>query len=324
MRLSNMLAVAALAGCWVVSAAAQENYPDRPISIVNPLPPGGTTDLVARALAPFLEKRLGQPVVVENRSGAAGAVGNAYVANARPDGYTLLLTQSSLVLIPEADKALGRQPAYALSQLEPLARFTADPVIVAVQAESSIKNAQDLIKQIKERPGQMTFSSSGVFGPMHVPMEMLLRAAGGRMRHVPTNGGGPAITALLGGHVDVGTMVLAGATAQTRAGKIRPVVLIGAERNPAFPDLPSSTELGYPIDFAVWTGIFAPANTPAAILNRLAKDIEEASRDPAFKDAMEHAGTQIAFMPRDTFRAYLKKQADDISVAVKSISPGPR
>jgi tripartite-type tricarboxylate transporter receptor subunit TctC len=318
--LASILLMATMASASV--AASQENYPSRPITIVNPLPPGGTTDLVARALAAALEKRLGQPIVVENKSGAAGAVGTAFVANAKPDGYTLLLTQTSLLLIPEADRALGRQPAYAVPQLEPLARFTADPIIVAVQSERDIQTVQDLLKQVRERSGQMTFSSSGVYGPLHVPMEMFLRAAAARMRHVPTNGGGPAITALLGGHVDVGTMVVAGAVAQTKAGKIRPLVTLGMERNAAFPDVPSSKELGYPIDFAVWTGVFAPAKTPAAILEKLSREISAVAQDPSFKEAMEHAGTQAAFQSRDDFRAYLAKQTAEVSAAVMSIAPG--
>jgi tripartite-type tricarboxylate transporter receptor subunit TctC len=323
-RFAVILLLSTVAGSS--GAPAQDVYPSRPITIVNPLPPGGTTDLVARALAAVLEKKIGQPVLVENKSGAAGAVGTAYVANARPDGYTLLLTQTSLLLIPEADKALGRQPAYLANQLEPLARFTADPIILAVQVESSMQNAQDLLKQVREKPGQMTYSSSGVFGPLHVPTEMFLRAAGTRMRHVPTNGGGPAITALLGGHVDVGTMVVAGAVAQTRAGKIRPVVTLGAERNAAFPDVPSSTELGFPVDFAVWTGVFAPAKTPAPILAKLATEIAAVANDESFKEAMQRAGTQMAFMARDDFRAYLAKQSKDVSDAVASIAPnaGPQ
>jgi tripartite-type tricarboxylate transporter receptor subunit TctC len=316
---AGILLIAAMTDALV--AAVQDKYPSRPITLVNPLPPGGTTDLVARALALVLEKKIGQPVVVENKSGAAGAVGTAFVANAKPDGYTLLLTQTSLLLIPEADKALRRQPAYTVLQLEPLARFTADPIILAVQSENKIQTATDLLKQVRERPGQMTFSSSGVFGPLHVPTEMFLRAAGARMRHVPTNGGGPAITALLGGHVDVGTMVVAGAVAQTKAGKIRPVVTLGIERNSAFPDVPSSKELGYPIDFAVWTGVFAPAKTPASILEKLAEDIAAVAQDPSFKDAMEKAGTQASFQGRDDFRAYLAKQSAEVSAAVTSIAP---
>ncbi|MGE3993313.1 tripartite tricarboxylate transporter substrate binding protein, partial [Pseudorhodoplanes sp.] len=261
---------------------------------------------------------------VENRAGAAGAVGTALVANAKPDGYTLLLTQTSLLLIPVADKALGRQAAFSADQFEPLARFTADPIIVAVQASSKVTNVKDLLKQIQDQPGKMTYSSSGVFGPMHVPMEMFLRSAGGKMRHVPTNGGGPAITALLGGHVDVGTMVVAGATAQTKAGKIRPIMTLGAERNSAFPDVPSSTELGYPIDFAVWTGLFAPAKTPAPILAKLASEVAAAIQEPGFKEAMKNAGTQLVPLGRDAFRAYLEKQTKEVNAAVDSITPGAK
>jgi tripartite-type tricarboxylate transporter receptor subunit TctC len=291
------------------------------VLLVNPLPPGGTTDLVGRALATALEANLRQPFVVENKAGAAGAIGNAFVAHAKPDGYTLLVTQTAVALIPEADKVLGRKPAYQLSELEPLARLSADPVIVAVQAESPFQTIQDLMAAIKQKPGQYSYSSSGVYGGLHVPMEMFLRKAGLRMRHVPTTGGGPAVTALLGGHVDVGTMAVAAAEQNVRAGKFRALLSIGDVKSPIFPNLVTSADIGYPIDYALWTGVFAPTGTPEQILAKLDATIGESVRSPAFVEVMKKVNTPVEYLDRAGFKSYLASQANALAAAVAAIGP---
>jgi tripartite-type tricarboxylate transporter receptor subunit TctC len=313
------LAMAPLAGAF---ASAQEDYPAKPVMLVNPLPPGGTTDLVGRALANSLEAIFKKPFVIENKAGAAGAIGNAFVAHARPDGYTLLVTQTAVALIPEADKVLGRKPAYQLAELEPLARLTADPVIIAVQAESRFQTIQELIAAIKEKPGTLSYSSSGVFGGLHVPMEMFLRQAGLRMRHVPTAGGGPAVTALLGGHVDVGTMAVAAADQQVRGGKFRALLSLGDVKSPIFPNLPTSKDLGLSIDYALWVAAFAPAGTPEPILARLNTALGEAVRAGVFVDAMNKVSTPIEYLDRAAFKTYLATQAKALEAAVASIGPG--
>ncbi|HXF44520.1 MAG TPA: tripartite tricarboxylate transporter substrate binding protein, partial [Burkholderiaceae bacterium] len=176
-------------------AAAAQEYPTRPITMIVPFPPGGVADTVARPVAEAMARILKQPVVVENRAGAGGGVGMAAAAKAAPDGYTVLLALSSISIIPEADKILKRAPMYELRQLVPIARFTADPTVLVVRADSPWRTAQEFIADLRRHPAKYSYGSSGNYGTMHVPMEMLKSAAGFRMLHVPYTGAGPAVLA---------------------------------------------------------------------------------------------------------------------------------
>src|SRR5215216_3136128 len=201
-------------------ASAQSDWPARNITMVVPFPPGGQADLAARPVAAALEKILGRAVIVENRGGAGGAVGNAAAARAEPDGYTLLMTLSSLAVLPEADRLFERKPSYEVSQLAPVARVLADPTLLAIPADAPWKTLQDLVADAKKRPGEIPYGSSGPYGTLHVAMEMFANAAGIKLLHVPFRGAGPAVTGLLSGqiqalasapgvlkpHVDAGTM----------------------------------------------------------------------------------------------------------------------
>src|SRR3954470_19964364 len=179
--------LAALLACVAATAAAQD-YPNRPVTMIVPFPPGGVADITARPVAEAMGRYLKQPVVVENRAGAGGGVGMQYVSRAKPDGYTLLLALSSISIIPEADKVLGRDPMFQLDQLVPIARFTADPTVLVVRADSPYKSVKDLVEAAKQKPGGIPYGSSGNYGTMHVPMEMLDAAAGIQMLHVPFTG----------------------------------------------------------------------------------------------------------------------------------------
>src|SRR3981081_524572 len=185
------------------AAFAQAPYPSRNVTMIVPFPPGGQADLAARPVAAALEKILGRAVVIENRQGAGGAVGNAGAARAEPDGHTLLMTLSSVVILPEADRLFDRRPSYELDQLVPIVRVLADPGVLPVLTTSPYKTLQDLIADAKKRPGQITFSSSGNYGAAHVPFEMFQQSAGIKLQHVPYRGGGPALAAFLGGQVDI-------------------------------------------------------------------------------------------------------------------------
>ncbi len=180
----------------------QEKFPNRPITIVAPFPPGGVADLTARPVAASMEKVLKNPVVVVNKTGAAGAVGMSFVANAKPDGYTLLMALSSISIIPEADKLFDRKPAYTMDQLVPIALISADPTIFVVNADRPWKSVKEFVEDAKKRPGEISYSSSGVYGTLHMAMEMFSHAADINLKHVPYSGAGPALTAILGGHVD--------------------------------------------------------------------------------------------------------------------------
>src|SRR6185369_14136226 len=183
-------------------AGAQDAYPSKPITLIVPFPPGGVADIVARPAADALGRVLGAPVVIENKAGAGGGIGMAYVAKAKPDGYTLLLALSSISILPEADKIIGRPPMYQLDQLVPIARLTADPTVLAVRADSPWKTLQEFVADAKKRPGAISYGSSGNYGTMHVPMEMFASDAGIKLLHVPYTGAGPAVVGLLGGNID--------------------------------------------------------------------------------------------------------------------------
>ncbi|HXD43387.1 MAG TPA: tripartite tricarboxylate transporter substrate binding protein, partial [Ramlibacter sp.] len=172
-------------------AGAQGAYPGKPITMVVPFPPGGLADIVARPVAEAMSRDLGQPVIVENKAGAGGGVGMAYAAKAPPDGYTVLMSLSSLTVLPEADVVLGRQQMYALNSLRPIARFTADPTVLAVRADAPWKTVKDFVDDAKKRPGAINYGSSGNYGTMHVPMEILAQNAGVKMTHIPFTGAGP-------------------------------------------------------------------------------------------------------------------------------------
>src|SRR5690242_4633940 len=212
--------LAALVAMLALGAGAQD-YPNHPVTMIVPFPPGGVADITARPVAEAMGRFLQQTVVVENKSGAGGGIGMQYVARAKPDGYTVLLALSSISIIPEADKVLGREPMFQLAQLVPIARFTADPTVLAVRADSPYKSVADLVAAAKKAPGTIPFGSSGNYGTMHVPMEMLSQAAGVKMLHVPFTGAGPAIVALLGGQVDALATGPSTVTGHVRGGKVR-------------------------------------------------------------------------------------------------------
>src|SRR5215510_10759451 len=200
---------------------AQSLYPTRNITMIVPFPPGGQADLAARPVAQALEKILGRSVVVDNRAGAGGMLGNAAAARAEPDGHTLLMALSSMTFLPEAERLYDRKPSYEYDQLVPIARVLADPGVLAVRKDSPYQSLADLVADAKRRPGEISFSSSGNYGAAHVPFEMFQQAAGIKLLHVPYRGGGPALTAFIGAQVDV--------TAQA-PGPIHPFVQDGAAR----------------------------------------------------------------------------------------------
>ena len=309
------------ASLFAVAAAAfaQEQFPSRPISMIVPYPPGGFVDFTARPLAPAMEKFLKQPVVIANRPGATGAVGIAAAANAKPDGYTVLMAASSISVIPEADKLFDRKPAYTLDQLAPIALIWTDPVYLVVRSESPWKSIKDLVADARQRQGQLSFSSSGIYGALHIPTEMFLQAAKLKMRHVPTNGGGPAITALLGGHVDMTTGGPAALSVQIKAGKLRGLAGWGSKRHELLPDVPTLMELGYNIEYYVWVGLFAPSATPDASMKVLRDAARKAVEDPDYKAAMAKLSTPIHYLDAPEFQKFWDRDAKLLAEVMKVI-----
>ena len=301
-----------------VSAGADEQFPNRPITIVNPFPPGGQADLTGRPLAASLERILKQPVVITNKPGAAGAVGMQSVAVAKPDGYTVLITVPAFSTIPEVDKLFGRAPAYTRDQLAPLALVAADPTIIVVNADQPWRTVKDVLDDARKRPGEIVFSSSGIYGASHVPMEWLLQTAGGlKMRHLPTAGGGPAMTAVLGNHAQLWCSPPGVTSGHIKSGKVRPLAVTGATRHPYHPDVPTLKELGYEVDYYLWIGLFVPRATPPGIVKVLREAVKQAVDDAAFKSAMEKIQTPIAYKDTDEFRTWLDADAARLTEVVK-------
>ncbi len=318
-RRSTFPALVILLFAFMADALAQEKYPNRPITIVAPFPPGGVADLMARPVAAALENVLKNPVVVANKTGAAGAVGMSFVANSKPDGYNLLMALSSISIIPEADKLFDRKPAYTMDQLIPIALISADPTIFVVSAERPWKSVKEFVDDAKKRPGQISFSSSGVYGTLHMAMEMLSHGAGISLKHVPYSGAGPALTAILGGHVDTLASGPAVVIPHIKAGKLRPLAGWGAKRVASLPDVATFKELGYDIEFYIWAGLFAPRGTPEPVMKGIRDSVRQAVNTAEFKTAMEKLQTPIAYLDAPEFQKFWDKDAKMLTDAIKRI-----
>lgn len=317
MKKSSLL-LASLLAC-AATGYAQDHFPSRPISLIEPFPPGGFVDLTARPLAAAMEKVMKQPVVITNRPGASGAIGTAAVANAKADGYTVLITASTISMVPEADKLFDRKPAYTLNQLAPIALIWTDPTYLIVRSESPWKSVKELIADARQRQGQLSYSSSGLYGALHIPIEMFLQAEKLKMRHLPTNGGGPALTALLGGHVDMTTAGPAPLTAQIKSGKVRALVGYGAKRSELLPDVPTFMELGYNIEYYVWVGMFAPVEAPGPAMKALRDAVHRSVEDSDFKATMAKLNTAIHYLDAPEFRTFWDRDAKRIAEVIKGI-----
>jgi tripartite-type tricarboxylate transporter receptor subunit TctC len=299
--------------------SAQDAYPSKPITMVNPFPPGGVADVVGRPLAALMEKNLKQPVVMFNRPGAGGAVGMASVAKGPSDGYTILMGLSSISIFPVADRINGKTPSFELSDFAPIALVTADPTVLVVRTDGPYKTLKDFVDAAKATPGKINYSSSGVYGTLHVAMEIFANSAGIKLFHVPYQGGGPAVTALLGGQVEALASGPAAAIGQIRGGKMRALASWSTERLALLPEIPTFKELGYEAEFYIWSGVFASAATPPAIVSRLRASVKEAATSAEFKAAMEKVSTPVSYLDAPEFKKYWDRDAARLKVAVEKI-----
>jgi tripartite-type tricarboxylate transporter receptor subunit TctC len=301
------------------ASMAQSTYPDKTITMIVPFPPGGVADTVARPVAEALARELKQPVVVENRAGAGGALGIGVVARAPADGYTVLLSLSSISILPEADKLLERKPAYQLSQFKPIARFTADPTVLVVRADSRWQTFAEFLADVKQSPGKYNYGSSGNYGTMHVPMEMLKASAGFRMTHIPYTGAGPAVVALLAGQVDALASGPSTVVQQIQAGKLRALAHWGEQPLSALPEVPSLKQLGYPIRFAQWSALFVPAGTPDDAIRKLRAAAAKVAADANVRQVIAKAGSPIEYLDAPEFQSYWDADAAEMTKAVRAV-----
>jgi tripartite-type tricarboxylate transporter receptor subunit TctC len=282
-------------------------WPTRAITIVVPFPPGGTADFAARPLAAYLSERFAKNVVVENKGGAGGGIGHAYVARAEPDGYTIMTALPSLAVIPEANRLAGKPVTYEMDQFVPLARMFADPMILAVKKSSPWNSLDDFIAAVQKNPARIPYGSSGHLGTVHLAMEMFLNAARLKMVHVPYQGGGPAFNALLSDQVPVLPTLESIAKGQLNAGNLRILAQWGTERLPSFPHAPTLQEAGYAdVIYILWTGVFAPARTPAPITALLRDAIRVFMALPAVVARFSGAGSRVSYLDGPEFAKFLQ------------------
>jgi tripartite-type tricarboxylate transporter receptor subunit TctC len=310
-------ATAALLGARPLHA--QENYPTRAITLINPFPPGGAADVVGRPFAASLEPLIKQPVVIENKTGAAGQVGAQFGANAKPDGYTLLIHIVSLSGFPEVDKLFGREPKFTREDFIPIARFTEGPMVLLVNSETPYKTLKELVDDAKKRPNQIIFSSSGLYGALHLPTVLFMKAAGVEMKHLPTNGGGPALTALLGNNAQVLTSSVAAAMTHIKSGKTRALAAFSKDRIAALPDVPTLKESGLDVEFYLWVGLFAPKGTPDAVLQKVGAETKKAAATEQFKTAIKNIGDEVEYMDAAAFAKFWAEDAKRVQEAVQTI-----
>ena len=310
---------AVLCGVTCLASAQTAPWPTRAITMIVPFPPGGLADLVARPVAEAMSRELGQPVVIENKAGAGGGIGMSQAAKAKPDGYTILMALSSLTVIPEADAVLARPAMFALSDLRPIARFTADPTVLAVRADSPWKTVQQFVDDAKKRPGAINYGSSGSYGTMHVPMEILSQNAGIKLTHIPFTGAGPAVVALLGGQIDAVSSGPATVLQQVKAGKLRVLGHWGTTQLAALPDAPSLKDAGYNAEYAQWSGLFIPAGVPESIAQRLRAAARAAALDAKVKEVILNAGSPVQYQDSPEFEKYVQADAARMSAVVKRI-----
>jgi tripartite-type tricarboxylate transporter receptor subunit TctC len=319
-RRTFIIGTSACATVFAAGPARAQDYPSHAVTILNAFPPGGANDIVTRPFASSLEPILKQPVVVETKAGAAGQVGAQVAATARPDGYTLLSHNNGISGYAAVDQLFGRQPKTTRADFIPLARLTADPVALIVNDQQPWKTLKDFAEDAKKRPEGIVYSSGGLYGASHLPFALLEKALGTpKLRHLPTNGGGPAITAVLGNNAQASTQTVSASIQHIKAGKLRALSVFGATRSKVLPDVPTMKELGYDVEYYLWVGLFAPKGTPAPIVSTLTAAIDKAATADQFKNAVVNIGLDVGYLNAADFAKFWDTDAKLAEEAVQLI-----
>lgn len=318
-RSFEMFATALLLAMAVQVTHAQDAYPAKPITIINPNAPGGIVDIVARTFATAIQKPIKQSVIVVNRGGANGAIGTQAAAVAPSDGYTLLLSTPSFLAVPEIDKLFEKASVYAVDQFVPIARITSDPTVVIAHPSLGASTMADLIATAKARPDGVVMASSGTYGATHLPLAMIEMKTGIRMRHVATSGGGPAFAMTLGGHSQIVASAPGVAFPQIQAGKLRALAQTGGARVNPLTETPTLKESGIDVEFYLWTVLFAPAKTPTAVLRVIAEATRQVVQDEQFRAAIAKSNSNLAYAEGDELRGFLARETAAISATIRYI-----
>ena len=283
--MNRLLAAALLATSGIASA---QTYPVKPIRLVVPFAPGGPVDTLGRAMAPKLAEALGQQVVIDNRAGAGSIIGTDIVAKAPPDGYTLLLTSSSIAINPSI---YPKMPFDATRDLAPISQISTSSLIAVVHPSVPVRSVKELIALAKARKGELVYASSGTGSAPHLSVELFSAMTGTKMVHVPHKGAAPATLDLLAGNVALMFNNLISAVPNVQAGRLRALAVTGAVRTPALPELPTIAEAGVPgYEASTWYAMFAPAATPAPVLERVHREVSAVAKSPEIRKQLTAVG----------------------------------
>lgn len=306
MTTACVMAVALLLAGAMVAPLFAQTYPSKPIRLILPFPPGGATDILGRIIGQKYAERLGQPVVPENRPGAAGNIGLETAAKARPDGYTMVLSSPTITISPTLSKKLNYDP---IKDLAPISLVAQTHIVVVVRQSLPVKNLKEFVEYAKANPGKLNFGSGGLGTSTHLANELLNSLAHIKMAHVPYKGANQAMVALMGNEIDMVLIVVPNAAPQIQAGKVRALAVLSNQRVPSLPNVPTVKEAGIDnCDVASWYGILAPAGTPRDILNRLNTEWVKIAAMPDTMEKMQSAGAEPMSSTPEQFADFIKTE----------------
>ena len=310
------LQLAALALASVAGAAHAQAWPSKPVSLVVPFPAGGTTDVLARALAERLSPAIGQPVIVENKPGAGATIGADYVAKAKADGHTLLIGAVHHTIASSVYKKL---PYDFQKGFEPVTVIAMVPNVLVVNARTPAKNVNELVALIKAKPAEASYGSNGNGTAQHLIGTQFQQQTGTRLQHIPYKGSGPLATDLLGGQILMSFDTITPVLPHIKAGKLRPLAVTTAKRSPALPDVPTLQEAGLKdFDIGTWFGVLAPVGTRKPVLDRLSAEATKIIQSPDFRKRMDDIGAQPVGNSPAEMAAQIRSETDKFSLLVKA------
>lgn len=321
MPMTRTFLAAAFALVAALPIASAQTFPSRPVALVVPYPPGGSADILARAVGMQLAEKLGQPVVIENKAGAGTAIGARFVAEAAPDGYTMLMGTVSSHAINPAMTKVGYDPVRDFATVAPLGAI---PFVLVTRPDSPYQSLADVVAAAKKEPGKIAYASAGPGTSNHLAGEMLATAAQARLLHVPYKGSAPALGDVLAGHVPLMFDLVSTAVPNIRQGKLRALAVTGAQRSPLLPDVPTVAEAGFPgYEVSAWFALFAPANVPPAALKRLSADTADVLRAPQMQQRLRELGMDPDARSAEAFAAYVRSEVDKYGAVVKQAGLAP-
>lgn len=313
--LKRMCCVLVVAFTFIAVLPVQAaDFPEKEVSIIIPWAPGGATDLVFRAVAAATAKHLGQAVVVVNRAGGGGAVGYTEGAQAKPDGYTLTAAVTPLTILPH-----GVKTAFTYKSFDPVINIVSDPSMFLVKAEAPWKTMREFLDQARKNPGMISVGNSGAGGGVHLVALAFEKAAGVKFNHIPFSGGGPSVTALLGGHINAVSVSPPEGISQVQAGKLRIIALFADERFEMFPDVPTAKEQGVRFTMGMWRGLAAPKGTPPAVIRKLHDAFKKGMDDPGFKKNAKDMAVNLEYLSPADFGKLMAEDHESFGKLVKEI-----